>query len=71
MQKGYPKEQMPLVIIDTFKRKDSDEMRRFCAKNSCEIVIIFHNLTNKFQPLDISVKKGAKSFISDKYDSWL
>ena len=46
-------------------------MRKFCAKNSCEIVIIPHNLTNKFQPLDISVKKAGKSFISDKYNSWL
>ena len=46
-------------------------MRKFCATNSCEIVIIPHNLTNKFQPLDISVKKAGKSFISDKYNSWL
>ena len=60
-----------LVIMDTFKGPDNDEMRKFCAKNSCEIVIIPHNLTNKFKPLDISVKKAGKSFISDKYNSWL
>ena len=60
-----------LVIMDTFKGPDNDEMRKFCAKNSCEIFIIPHNLTNKFQPLDISVKKAGKSFISDKYNSWL
>ena len=46
-------------------------MRKFCAKTSCEIVIIPQNLTNKFQPLDISVNKAAKSFISDKYNFWL
>ena len=55
VQKGYPKEQMSFVI-----------MRNFCAKNSCEIVIISHNLTNKFQPSDISVNKAVKSFIFDK-----
>ena len=55
VQKGYTKEQMSLVVIDTFKGQDDDERRKICAKNSCEIVIIHHNLTNKFQPLDIRV----------------
>ena len=64
MQKGYPKEQMSLVIMDTFK--DNDEMRKLWTKTSCEIIIVPHNLTNKFQPLDIRVNKAAKSFISDK-----
>ena len=71
VQKGYPKEQMSLVIMDTFKGQDNDDMRKFCAKNSCEIVIIPHNLTNKFQPLDRSVNKTPKYFISDIYNSWL
>ena len=60
---------MSLVMMDTFKRQDNDEIRKFCAKNSCEIVIIPHNLTNKFQPLDINVNKTAKSFVSHKYNS--
>ena len=62
---------MSLVMMDTFKRQDNDEIRKFCAKNSCEIVIIPHNLTNKFQPLDINVNKAAKSFVSHKYNSQL
>ena len=62
---------MSLVMMDTFKRQDNDEIRKFCAKNSCEIVIIPHNLTNKFQPLDINVNKTAKSFVSHKYNSQL
>ena len=40
---------MSLLIMDTFKGQDNDEMRKFCAKNSCEIVIIPHNLTNRFR----------------------
>ena len=71
VQKGYPKDQRSLVIMDTFKGQDNDEIRKFCAKSSCEIVIIPQNLTNNFQPLNISVNKVAKSFISDKYNSWL
>ena len=62
---------MSLVIIDTFKGQDNDEMRKFSAKSSCGIVIIPRSLTNKFQPLDVSVNKAAKSLISDKYNYWL
>ena len=57
--------------MDTFKRQDKDKMRTFCAKKSYEIVIIPHNLMNKFQTSDISVSKAAKSFVSDKYNSWI
>ena len=32
VQKGYPKEQMSLVIMDTFKGQGSNEMRKFCVK---------------------------------------
>ena len=33
-------------------------------------MIVIHNLTNKFQPLDVSVNKAAKSFIQNKYNDW-
>ena len=59
VQNGYPKEQMSLIIMDTFKEQDNDEMRKSCAKNSREIVIIPHNLTKKLQPLDWSVSKAS------------
>ena len=59
---NYPKEQMSLVITDTFKGEDNNVLKELCEKNFCEVVIVPHNLTNKFQPLDISVIKAAKSF---------
>ena len=68
---GYPKEQMSLVIMDTFKGKDNDELRKLCMSNNCEVVIVPHNLTNKFQLLDLSVNKAAKAFISEKYNTWM
>ena len=37
-------------------------------QNHCEIVIMPHNLTNKFHPLDLSVKKAAKASVSQKYN---
>ena len=68
---GYPKEQMSLVIMDTFKGQDNDELRKRCMSNNCEVVIVPHNLTNKFQPLDLSVNIAVKAFISEKYNTWM
>ena len=36
-----------------------------------EIVIVSHHLTTKFQLLDISFNKAAKSFSSVKYNTWM
>ena len=68
--KGYPDEQMSLIIMDTFKGQDNDEVAKLCRKNNCALIIVPHNLANKFQPLDITVNKPAKSFIKGKYNMW-
>ena len=67
---GYPKEQQSLIIMDTFKGQDNDGMKRLYLKNNCELVIVPHNVTNKFQPLDISINQSAKKFISNKFNAW-
>ena len=70
-ENGYPEEQYALMIMDTFKGQDNDRLREFCSKNYCEVVTVPHNLTNKFQPLDISVNKAAKAFfIQNMYNEW-
>ena len=66
----YPKEQMSLIIMDTFKGQDNDVILDLCEKHMCQVVIVPHNLTNKFQPLDITANKPAKSLISNKYNEW-
>ena len=66
----YPKEQMSFIIMDTLKGQDNDVILDLCEKHMCQVVIVSHNLTNKFQPLGIIVNKPAKSFISDKYNEW-
>ena len=43
--------------MDTFKGEDNAEIKAICLKNDCELVIVPHNLTNKFHPYDISIKK--------------
>ena len=57
--------------MGTFKGQDNDALKKLCAENNCDVVIIPHNLTNKFQPLDLSVNKATKSFIQNKYNDGL
>ena len=66
----YPKEQLSLLITDTFKGRDNEAVLELCRKNNCEVIIVPHNLTNKFQPLDITVNKPAESFISNSFNEW-
>ena len=69
--KDYPDEQMSLIIMDTFKGQENDKVAKLCCKNNCALIIVLHNLTNKFQLLDITVVNNpVKSFIKDKYNMW-
>ena len=56
--------------MGTSKVQDNDALKKLCVEYSCDVVIPPHNLTNKFQPLDLSVNKAAKSFIQNKYNDW-
>ena len=58
---------MSLVIMDTFKGQDNEGVAKLCHENNCVLIMVPHNLTNKFQPLDITFNKPAKSFIKDKW----
>ena len=59
---GYSEEQCSLIIMDTFKGQDNDEMKQWKTKNNCELVIVPHNLTNKFQPLHVSINQRVKNW---------
>ena len=69
-QKGLPKEQHSLVTTNTFKGQENHILKEFCSKNRCETVILPRSLTNKFQPLDITVNKAMKAFIQNRYNDW-
>ena len=58
-EEGYPKEHHCLIIMDTFKDQDNNTLKKLCSENNFEIVIVLHNITNKFQSLKISVNKAA------------
>ena len=61
---GCQDDHVTLIITDTFKEQDNDAIANLCTDNNCALVIVPHNLTNKFQSLDITVNKPAKCFIS-------
>ena len=69
-EKDYPKKHYSLTIMDTFKGQDNDTLTELCSENNWEIVIVPHNLTNKFQLLDIRVNKAAKAFIQNQNNDW-
>ena len=68
--KGYSNEQISLIIIDFFKGQNNEEVAKLCRENNCVLIIVPHNLTNNFQPLDIIFNKPAKTFIKEKYNIW-
>ena len=51
--------------MDTFEGQDNDIRKNVYSKNRCEIAIVPHNLTNKFQPLDLSLNLAVKVFIQN------
>ena len=56
--------------MGTFNGQNNDATTNLCADNDCAMVIVPHNLTNKFQLLNITVNKPATCFISEKYCKW-
>ena len=46
--KCCPDEEMGLVIMNTFKRQDNKEVAKLCREKNCALIIVRHNLTNKF-----------------------
>ena len=45
---GCRQEQFSLIIMDTVKDQDNEEIKSLCLEDNCELVIVPHNLTNKF-----------------------
>ena len=59
-EKGYTKERHCSIIRNIFKGQDNDVSKYLCSKKS-EVVIVLHNLANKFYLLYISISKIAKT----------
>ena len=49
--------------MDTFKGQDNEEVAKLCRENNCVLTIVPHDLTNRFQPLNVTFNNPAKRFI--------
>ena len=58
---AHPEDHFSLIVIDTFKGQDNESIESLCLDN-CDLVIVPHNLTNKFQPLDTNINQKNKKF---------
>ena len=59
-----------MLIFDAFKGQTTIEVNNLLEKNDIVVIQVPNNHTNLFQPLDISVHKSAKCFITEKYQEW-
>ena len=59
-----------MIVVDTFTGRDNAEIKALYLKNDCDFVTVPYNLSNKFQPLDISINQKVKKFISHKFNPW-
>ena len=60
-----------LSLFDHFVGLPLKGFRELCVRKNGQIVHVPHNLTNKFQPLGLSVNKTAKAYVSEKYNLWM
>ena len=64
------KDEKSLLIFDVFKGQTTPAVNDLLKDNNYIVQHVPNNHTNLFQPLDISVNKSVKSFISEKYQEW-
>ena len=67
---GYPQKQLSLIIMDTFKGQNNEGIKYLCLQNNYQLVIVPHNLTSKFQQLDLTINQKAKKLISNQFNKW-
>ena len=59
-----------LLIFDMFKSQTTGAVNKLLKDYHWLMQYVPINHNNLFQPWDISVNKGAKSFLSNKYQDW-
>ena len=62
--------QKAILIFDVFKGQKTERVQEVIAKNDCVCVFVPANMTNYFQPLDLTVNGPAKQFLKGKFEEW-
>ena len=69
-QLNLPYDAKALLIFDVFKGQTTKTVNELLQKNNCIVIRVPSNHTNSFPPLNISVNKSAKSYITGRYQDW-
>ena len=67
---NLPDDQKALLIFDVFKGQKTQRILELMVENHSVYVFVPNNLTNEFQPLDLTVNGPSKSFLSGKFQDW-
>ena len=66
---GKPK-QAALVIMDVFRGQITDDVISLLRDNNIHYVLVPNNMTQLFQPLDLTVNKHCKSYLKQLLLQW-
>ena len=66
---GKPK-QAALVIMDLFRGQITDDVISFLRDSNIHYVLVPNNMTQLFQPLDLTVNKHCKSYLKRLFSEW-
>lgn len=67
---GFRSSKKWLLIADVFKAQWTDKVKDLVEKHHGKMVPVPHNMTNYFQPLDLTVNRSCKSFLRDQAQTW-
>lgn len=67
---GLPATQKALLIYDVFKGQTTPAYVDYVESKNCVFVHVPANMTQHFQPLDLTVNGPAKRFLKQKFETW-
>jgi len=63
-------DQAAVVILDNFKGQVTPAVTRLLEENNIHECLLPPNTTDKLQPMDLTVNKPAKDFLTEKFQEW-
>ena len=62
--------QVALVIMDVFRGQITDNVISLLRDNNIHNILVPNNMTQLFQPLDLTVNKHCKSYLKQLFTEW-
>ena len=59
-----------LIVMDNFKGQVTPAVAELLDSNNIHVCLLPPNVTDKLQPMDLSVNKPAKDFLKHRFEDW-